>query len=88
MVKCGVFFAVRTEFLNIIYTCFGFKGLILEFKISELKVTINTKQTYITPRMLTYNIFDSAEWSASHLELFNLREIYPGTRWIAIPMEP
>jgi hypothetical protein len=23
---CGVFFAVRTEFLNIIYTCFGFKG--------------------------------------------------------------
>jgi hypothetical protein len=27
MVKCGVFFAVRTEFLNIIYTCYGFKGL-------------------------------------------------------------
>jgi hypothetical protein len=27
MVKCGVFFAVRTEFLNIIYTSFGFKGL-------------------------------------------------------------
>jgi hypothetical protein len=26
MVKCVVFFAVRTEFLNIIYTCFGFKG--------------------------------------------------------------
>jgi hypothetical protein len=25
--KCGVFFAVRTEFLNIIYTRFGFKGL-------------------------------------------------------------
>jgi hypothetical protein len=28
MVKCGVFFAVRTEFLNIILTSFGFKGLI------------------------------------------------------------
>jgi hypothetical protein len=28
MVKCCVFFAVRTEFLNIIYTSFGFKGLI------------------------------------------------------------
>jgi hypothetical protein len=27
MVKCGVFFAVRTEFLNIICTLFGFKGL-------------------------------------------------------------
>jgi hypothetical protein len=27
MVKCGVFFAVRTEFLNIIYMSFGFKGL-------------------------------------------------------------
>jgi hypothetical protein len=27
MVKCHVFFAVQTEFLNIIYTRFGFKGL-------------------------------------------------------------
>jgi hypothetical protein len=27
MVKCGVLFEVRTEFLNIIYTSFGFKGL-------------------------------------------------------------
>jgi hypothetical protein len=27
MVKCCVFFAVRTEFLNIIYTSFGFKGV-------------------------------------------------------------
>jgi hypothetical protein len=27
MVKCCVFFAVRTEFLNIIQTSFGFKGL-------------------------------------------------------------
>jgi hypothetical protein len=25
MVKCGVLFEVRTEFLNIIYTSFGFK---------------------------------------------------------------
>jgi hypothetical protein len=28
MVKCCVFFAVRTEFLNIIQTSLGFKGLI------------------------------------------------------------
>jgi hypothetical protein len=27
IVKCGVLFEVRTEFLNIIYTSFGFKGL-------------------------------------------------------------
>jgi hypothetical protein len=26
-VKCGVFFAVRTEFLNIIYMSFSFKAL-------------------------------------------------------------
>jgi hypothetical protein len=27
MVKCGVLFEVRTEFLNNIYTSFSFKGL-------------------------------------------------------------
>jgi uncharacterized protein (UPF0297 family) len=27
MVKCGVLFEVWTEFLNIIYTSLGFKGL-------------------------------------------------------------
>jgi hypothetical protein len=27
MVKCGVLYEVRTEFLNNIYTSFGFKGL-------------------------------------------------------------
>jgi hypothetical protein len=27
MVKCGVLFEVRTEFLNIIWTILGFKGL-------------------------------------------------------------
>jgi hypothetical protein len=27
MVKCGVLFEVRTEFLNVISTSFGFKGL-------------------------------------------------------------
>jgi len=30
MVKCGVLFEVRTEFLNSILTSFGFKGLILD----------------------------------------------------------
>jgi hypothetical protein len=27
MGKCGVFYEVQTELLNIIYTSFGFKGL-------------------------------------------------------------
>jgi hypothetical protein len=27
MAKCGVLFEVRTKFLNVIYTSFGFKGL-------------------------------------------------------------
>jgi hypothetical protein len=31
MVKCGVFFAVRTELLNIILASFDFKGLITFF---------------------------------------------------------
>jgi hypothetical protein len=30
MVKCGVLFEVRTEFLNIIDTNFVFKGLIMQ----------------------------------------------------------
>jgi hypothetical protein len=30
MVKRGVLFEIRTEFLNIIQTSFGFKGLISE----------------------------------------------------------
>jgi hypothetical protein len=37
MVKCGVFFAVRTEFLNIIQTSFGFKGLKWILKKYDLK---------------------------------------------------
>jgi hypothetical protein len=47
MVKCGVFFAVRTEFLNIIYTCFGFKGLMIAIvyplakEFEQLKAQLN-----------------------------------------------
>jgi hypothetical protein len=36
MVKSGVLFEVRTEFVNIIYRSFGFKGLIpLNFSLRE-----------------------------------------------------
>jgi hypothetical protein len=31
MVKCGVLFEVRTQFLNITYTSFGFKGLMTRY---------------------------------------------------------
>jgi hypothetical protein len=40
MVKSAVFFAVRTEFLNIIYRSFGFKGLML--KITGTHINMNT----------------------------------------------
>jgi hypothetical protein len=36
MVKCGVLFEVRTELLDIIYTSFGFKGLILSTAVISL----------------------------------------------------
>jgi hypothetical protein len=37
-VKCDVFFAVRTEFLNIVYTSLRFKGFIFNYYIiPELK---------------------------------------------------
>jgi hypothetical protein len=35
MVKCGVLFEVRTDFLNIIKTSFGFKGLTQAFLVLE-----------------------------------------------------
>jgi hypothetical protein len=38
MVKCGVLFEVQTEFLNIIYTSFAFKGLIISTPITSLYI--------------------------------------------------
>jgi hypothetical protein len=36
MVKCGVLFEVRTEFLNNIKTSFGFKGIISLNSVNQL----------------------------------------------------
>jgi hypothetical protein len=36
MVKCGVLFEVRTEFLNIIQTSFGCKGIISLNSVNQL----------------------------------------------------
>jgi hypothetical protein len=36
MVKCGVLFEVRTEFLNNIYTSFGCKGIISLNNVNQL----------------------------------------------------
>jgi hypothetical protein len=41
MVKCGVLFEVRTEFLNIIYTSFGFRGLIWSASLSTVEQQCN-----------------------------------------------
>jgi hypothetical protein len=35
MVKCGVLFEVRIEFLNNIYTSFGFKGLNRDYFLKQ-----------------------------------------------------
>jgi hypothetical protein len=35
MVKCGVLFEVRTEFLSTTYTIFGFKGLTVTLERSN-----------------------------------------------------
>jgi hypothetical protein len=40
MVKCVVLFEVRTEFLNAIYTSFGFKGLNLNNVKQFIFVTV------------------------------------------------
>jgi hypothetical protein len=37
MVKCGVLFEVRTDFLNIIWTSFGFKELRQTIRILSFK---------------------------------------------------
>jgi hypothetical protein len=59
MVKCGVLFQVRTEFLNSIQTSFGFKGLIAEFQIYDAGQTgiILTLQTceYV-PKLTVSNL--------------------------------
>jgi hypothetical protein len=45
MVKCGVFFAVRTEFLYIIQTNFGFKGSTCQWNLA----------TQLPPALLAFN---------------------------------
>jgi hypothetical protein len=47
MVKCGAFFAVRTEFLNIIYLSFRFNGLGVLIQIR------NSRSSNSYPALLT-----------------------------------
>jgi hypothetical protein len=54
MVKCGVFFAVRTEFLNIIYTRFGFKEL-KQIRLVTLAYMIIFSENYKFEVLLTEN---------------------------------
>jgi hypothetical protein len=55
MVKCGVYFAVRTEFLNIIWPSFGFKGLEITsgaqtYYKSVWRIRINPRHGNVTRR--------------------------------------
>jgi hypothetical protein len=64
MVKCGVLFEVRTEFLNIIWTRFGFKGL-----TSVLTVNSNASYRAATDRLLrTKKEIISSDISEMNLE--------------------
>jgi hypothetical protein len=51
MVKCGVLFEVRTEFLNSIYTSFGFKRLTF-FKNPYYSATF----VYYTLELVSYTV--------------------------------
>jgi hypothetical protein len=59
MVRCGASFAVRTEFLNIIETSFGFKGL----KLVLCYVTVFEEVEEVPVRFhgtaLTYKTYSS-----------------------------
>jgi hypothetical protein len=52
MVKCGVFFAVRTELLNIISKSFNFKGL-KSTELNRLIVSVN-KLKKAKPNLKTF----------------------------------
>jgi hypothetical protein len=47
MVKCGVLFEVRTEFLNVISTGFGFKGISVFYSQNVSHMVVWTE--YIIP---------------------------------------
>jgi hypothetical protein len=55
MVKCGVLSEVRTEFLNIIYTSFGFKVFKVwyHFEINKYNCINKTANTYDMNRLYT-----------------------------------
>jgi hypothetical protein len=54
MVKCGVLFEVRTEFLNIISTSFGFKGLNTSLKMgSDRNYEVACYGKYFVPLLLS-----------------------------------
>jgi hypothetical protein len=52
MVKFGVLFEVRTEFLNNIYTSFVFKGLTFMLRILEVPVSNRGPETGYPDRFL------------------------------------
>jgi hypothetical protein len=58
MVKCGVYFAVRTEFLNIIWTSFGFKGL----RTMRFLVIHSVFQIYFLRQVSPDHIQRTASW--------------------------
>jgi hypothetical protein len=60
MVKCGVFFAVRTEFLNMIYTSFGFSGLSLQTYLNyEILKKANRLSSFLSMCFISLELLQS-----------------------------
>jgi hypothetical protein len=84
MVKCCVFFAVRTEFLNIIWTSFGFKEIILRLylllygkvnrQITELKsLTFDKNCAKNKLKIRNKILITSEDWKLKYVK-FSLRQ--------------
>jgi hypothetical protein len=56
MMQCGVLFQIRTEFLNVIYTSIGFKGLINsdKFAFTDYFLILSDSSVTITGRYITH----------------------------------
>jgi hypothetical protein len=59
MVKCGVLFEVRTEFLNNIYTSFGLKGLISDYFLKQqYPVDLCCGEVWCSLWILNYRLYE------------------------------
>jgi uncharacterized protein (UPF0297 family) len=71
MVKCGVFFEVRIEFLNNIYTSLGFKGLNLNTINQLIFVMVKCGVLFEVRTEFLNNIYISFGFKGLNLNIIN-----------------